>query len=75
MLQPFPQASCFASSCSEEVIESIPDVDCLLWAVGRRPLVQDIGLEAADVRLNPKTGYVQVDEFQNTTAEGEKKKS
>lgn len=44
------------------------DVDCLLWAVGRKPLV-DIGLDKTGVMLDA-TGHVQVDEYQNTSCEG-----
>ncbi|CAN7940979.1 unnamed protein product [Ixodes hexagonus] len=46
----------------------IADVDCLLWAVGRKPTV-DIGLDRTGVVLD-KTGHIEVDEFQNTTCEG-----
>ncbi|KAK8759821.1 glutathione reductase, mitochondrial-like [Amblyomma americanum] len=46
----------------------IKDVDCILWAVGRKPHV-DIGLGATNVELD-KTGHIQVDEYQNTTCPG-----
>lgn len=46
----------------------LKDVDHLIWAIGRVPLTQDIGLEEAGVKLNGK-GYVVVDEYQNTSAE------
>lgn len=46
----------------------IRDVDCLLWAVGRRPLV-NLCLEKNGVELD-KNGYIQVDEFQNTSSHG-----
>ena len=67
---PNDQASCFNSNCSDEVIESISDVDCLLWAVGRRPLIEGIGLESVGVELQWKGGYIKVDEYQNTSTEG-----
>jgi dihydrolipoamide dehydrogenase len=35
--------------------------DKLLVAVGRRPLTKDLGLEAAGVNLDPKTGQIPVD--------------
>ena len=41
----------------------------LLWAVGRAPEVDTLNLEIADVKLGSK-GYITVDEFQNTSAEG-----
>lgn len=43
--------------------------DCLLWATGRVPNVQGIGLEAAGVHLD-EGGYVDVDEWQATSAPG-----
>ena len=44
-------------------------VDCLLWAVGRRPNTAQLGLQAAGVAIDD-TGYVQVDKFQNTNVPG-----
>ena len=41
----------------------------VLSAVGRRPLVEPLNLEKAGVTTNDK-GYVEVDDFQNTKAEG-----
>eukprot|EP00922_Rhytidocystis_sp_ex-Travisia-forbesii_P009650 GHVS01014112.1.p1 GENE.GHVS01014112.1~~GHVS01014112.1.p1 ORF type:complete len:659 (+),score=118.48 GHVS01014112.1:117-2093(+) len=43
--------------------------DSILVARGRTSLVQGLGLEKGDVRTT-STGHVQVDDFQNTTAEG-----
>ena len=45
------------------------EVDTLIWAIGRRPSTDKIGLENTDVKLNDK-GYVVVDAQQNTTAPG-----
>ncbi len=39
--------------------------DKLIWAVGRRPRTQDLGLEAVGVKLD-KYGFVLTDKFQNT---------
>ena len=61
--------SCFSTGCSEEVVESVVDVDCLLWAVGRRPLVDGLELDSVGVNLESR-GYIQVDEMQNTSAQG-----
>ncbi|NXV62834.1 GSHR protein, partial [Molothrus ater] len=47
----------------------IRDVDCLLWAVGREPSSDGLGLERVGVRMDPK-GHVVVDEYQNTTRRG-----
>lgn len=41
------------------------DVDCLLWAVGRSPEIEDLGLDKAGVELNEK-GHIKVDDYQNT---------
>ena len=41
----------------------------LLVAVGRRPNTDDLGAEAAGIRLDAK-GYIEVDERYRTTAEG-----
>jgi len=46
--------------------ETYSGFDCLLWAVGRSPNT-DINLELANVKLS-KEGYIEVDEFQNTSA-------
>ncbi|KAF9448895.1 glutathione-disulfide reductase [Macrolepiota fuliginosa MF-IS2] len=41
------------------------DVDCVLWAIGREPNTQDIGLKEIGVKLDGK-GDIIVDEYQNT---------
>ncbi len=46
---------------------SVPDVECLLWAVGRTPATADLGLKDTGVEVDEK-GRVKVDDFQNTTA-------
>ncbi|MCD5001379.1 glutathione-disulfide reductase [Enterococcus saccharolyticus] len=43
--------------------------DCVLFAGGRTPNVAKLGLDKTDVTLN-EAGFVQVDKFQNTTAQG-----
>ena len=40
------------------------DFDCLLWAIGRDPNVEQLDLSKAGVRL--EGGYVHADKFQNT---------
>lgn len=47
---------------------TLNDVDHLIWAVGRTPETQKIGLEEAGVKVNEK-GYVVVDEYQNTSVD------
>jgi glutathione reductase (NADPH) len=43
--------------------------DCLIWAIGRSPANDGIGLENTDVELD-QSGFVNVDKFQNTSAQG-----
>lgn len=45
------------------------EVDCLLWAVGRRALTKDMGLEEHGVKLD-QNGNVVVDEYQNSSVKG-----
>ena len=45
------------------------ETDCLIWAIGRSPANDGIGLENTDIELDER-GFVNVDKFQNTTAEG-----
>ncbi|NXC26274.1 GSHR protein, partial [Campylorhamphus procurvoides] len=47
----------------------IRDVDCLLWAVGREPNTEQLGLDQVGVQVDDK-GHVVVDEYQNTTRRG-----
>lgn len=44
-------------------------VDCLIWAIGREPATDNINLQAAGVETDDR-GYIRVDEFQNSSAEG-----
>ncbi|KAG6007892.1 GTP-binding protein gtr1 [Claviceps maximensis] len=48
---------------------SISDVDHLIWAVGRVPETDKIGLKEVGVKLNEK-GHVVVDEYQNSSVDG-----
>lgn len=41
----------------------------IIWAVGRKANVSQLNLEAAGVALNER-GFIQVDEYQNTTTSG-----
>ena len=41
----------------------------VIWAVGRKANVSQLNLEAAGVALNER-GFIQVDEYQNTTTSG-----
>jgi glutathione reductase (NADPH) len=48
--------------------ESI-ETDCVVWAIGREPSNDKIGLENTGVELN-EGGYVKVDKFQNSNIDG-----
>jgi glutathione reductase (NADPH) len=43
--------------------------DGVLWAIGRQPCVEDLGLEAAGVQLNPY-GYIETNKYQETNVPG-----
>jgi len=47
---------------------SITDVEALIWAIGRRPNTDNIGLENTDVELD--RGMVVVDDYEKTTVDG-----
>lgn len=44
-------------------------VDALIWAIGRKPLTQDLGLDHAGVLTNTQ-GKIMTDKFQNTNVSG-----
>lgn len=48
---------------------SISDVEALIWAIGRRPNTDNIGLENTDVELDPR-GMVVVDDKEKTSVNG-----
>ncbi|XP_006834558.1 PREDICTED: glutathione reductase, mitochondrial isoform X2 [Chrysochloris asiatica] len=47
----------------------IPDVDCLLWAIGREPNSRGLNLNKLGIQTDDK-GHIIVDEFQNTSVRG-----
>jgi len=49
--------------------EAIENVDTLIWAVGRTPNTDRIGIEQAGLSLNAN-GTISVDHFQKTTVDG-----
>lgn len=49
--------------------ETIQDVDCLIWAIGREPVTDKINLEAAGVLVDAQ-GFIRTDEYQNTNVKG-----
>jgi glutathione reductase (NADPH) len=48
---------------------TVGPVDTVLWAIGREPLVQQLGLDRVGVELDSQ-GYVVTDEFQATSVPG-----
>ena len=48
---------------------NINGVDSLIWATGRRPLTDGLNLDAIGVKLQGR-GYIQVDEYENTSIDG-----
>lgn len=44
-------------------------VDCVIWAAGRDPATDKIGLENVGVETNER-GYIKVDKYQNTNVKG-----
>ncbi|MGX5172591.1 glutathione-disulfide reductase [Aliikangiella sp. IMCC44653] len=49
--------------------QDLPDVDAVIYAIGRNPMTQNLGLEAAGVELDQR-GYIITDEYQNTSVAG-----
>lgn len=47
----------------------LDDVNHLIWAIGRSPEVEDLGLDKAGVKQSEK-GQILADEYQNTNVEG-----
>jgi len=47
----------------------IDKVNCLVWAIGRSPNSDTIGLEKVDIKTD-KRGHILVDEYQNTNVPG-----
>lgn len=45
------------------------DTDCVIWAIGRKPATDKIGLDKVGVDMDDR-GHVLVDEFQNTNVPG-----
>ncbi|HEX8758174.1 MAG TPA: glutathione-disulfide reductase [Steroidobacteraceae bacterium] len=43
--------------------------DCVLWAIGRAPAVEELGLERAGVQLDAY-GFIMTDKYQSTSAAG-----
>jgi len=46
----------------------LPPADCVLWAIGRAPKVDGLGLEAAGVKLDAN-GFIETDKYQATNVD------
>ncbi|WP_094752502.1 glutathione-disulfide reductase [Psychromonas sp. CD1] len=44
-------------------------VDCIVWAIGRYPATENMGLENTQIKLN-KNKFIHVDKYQNTNVSG-----
>ncbi len=49
--------------------QSLQNLDVVLWAIGRRPNIEDLNLEAAGVDTDDQ-GFICTDEYQNTNVSG-----
>ncbi|WP_392561550.1 glutathione-disulfide reductase [Orbus sturtevantii] len=45
------------------------EVDCLIWAVGRKPATEKMNIEVTGLKLN-NSGFIEVDKYQNTNIAG-----
>ena len=59
----------YTDVASPEPGQATLDLDCVLWAIGRAPEVEDLGLGAAGVEQGPK-GHILANDFQNTNVDG-----
>ncbi|KAM6159355.1 glutathione reductase [Rhynchocyon petersi] len=50
-------------------VTTIPDVDCLLWAIGRDPNSRGLNLSTLGIQTDDR-GHIIVDDFQNTSVKG-----
>ena len=51
-----------------ETESGVLDIECLLWAIGRAPEVEDLNLPVTGVKQSEK-GHVVVDDYQNTNVD------
>ncbi|KAG8527982.1 GTP-binding protein gtr1 [Bacidia gigantensis] len=46
--------------------DGVLEIDCLLWAIGRSPEVEDLHLDKIGIKTDPK-GHIVADDYQNTS--------
>ncbi len=49
--------------------QQLQDLDCIIWAVGRKPNTQNLGLAELGVQIDDK-GFIETDKDHNTHAKG-----
>lgn len=49
--------------------KELPEVDAVIYAIGRSPLTGGLGLENTGIELDAR-GYITTDEYQNTSVDG-----
>jgi len=68
----FPQSLGRTASGELELVltngKRLPAADCVVWAIGRAPLVEGLGLEAAGVKLDAN-GFIGTGKYQGTNVD------
>jgi glutathione reductase (NADPH) len=68
----FPQALERAADGQLELVltsgQRLAPADCVLWAIGRQPSVEGLGLDSAGVKLDAN-GFIGADKYQTTNVE------
>ncbi|HEY8508295.1 MAG TPA: glutathione-disulfide reductase [Steroidobacteraceae bacterium] len=49
--------------------QTVSPFDCVIWAIGRTPRVEDLGLEHPGVKLDAY-GFIETDKYQQTSVKG-----
>ena len=69
----FPQILERTASGERELVltngKRLPPADCVVWAIGRQPALDGLGLDAAGVKLDA-TGFIETDKYQATSVDG-----
>ncbi len=54
-------------SCSKD--QTLSNVDCLIWAIGRAPNTEPLNIQATDIHITDQ-GFIPSDEFEQTNVKG-----